>query len=136
MLLVDRVTVADGDRLSVETTVRSTMWYADADGNMPAWVGIELMAQAIAAYFGLWQLRHGLPIKIGFLLGTRKYVCSVPVFTGGAVLDITADMQYREPNGLGAFDCYIDNRGERLATAMIKVYEPEDIKKFMEETPS
>src|SRR4051794_22728189 len=103
MLLVDRIKEVDGDRVCVESSVQPTMWYADADGNMPAWVGVELMAQAIGAYFGLSQLTLGLPIKIGFLLGTRKYRCSVSTFARGAVLDVTAHMQYRETNGLGAF---------------------------------
>jgi predicted hotdog family 3-hydroxylacyl-ACP dehydratase len=136
MLLVDRVTLAHGDTLGVATEVRPNAWYADVHGNMPAWIGVELMAQGIAAYFGLSQRREGKPIKIGFLLGTRRYSCHVPSFARGSVLNTTAHMEYREPNGLGAFSCHIDSGGQRLAQALIKVFEPESIEQFMQRAPA
>lgn len=131
MLLIDRVTAADAERLSAQARVRADAWYADGKGNMPAWIGVELMAQAIAAFVGLEQRRQGRPIKIGFLLGTRKYSCAMSAFARDAVLDVTACLIYREASGLGAFDCYIDLQGERVADATIKVFEPDDPARFM-----
>lgn len=134
MLLLDRITAADAEQLCAQATVRPDAWYADGQGRMPAWIAIELMAQAIAAFVGLQQRRLGKPIKIGFLLGTRKFICTVPAFDPDSVLDITANLAYREPSGLGAFDCYITAKGERVAEATIKVFEPDDPAQFMAQT--
>jgi predicted hotdog family 3-hydroxylacyl-ACP dehydratase len=131
MLLIDRVTAADGERLSTEARVRPDAWYADAAGNMPAWIGIELMAQTIAAYIGLEHQCEGKPVKVGFLLGTRKFLCTVPAFERNAKLAITVCEAYREVSGLAAFDCYIIANGERVAEATIKVFEPNDPQQFI-----
>ncbi len=47
--------------------------FVDAAGRFPAWAGIELMRQAIAAFGGLESRACGQPVRIGFLLGTRRY---------------------------------------------------------------
>lgn len=47
---------------------------------MPAWFGIELMAQAIAAHVGLLSMRDGNPARPGVLLGSRKYEAHTPAF--------------------------------------------------------
>jgi predicted hotdog family 3-hydroxylacyl-ACP dehydratase len=135
MLLIERVIFADAERLSAQTRVNSGAWYADADGNMPVWIGIELMAQAIAAFVGLEHRRRGDPIKVGFLLGTRKFSAETAAYPPDAVLGITACLAYRDPNGLGAFDCYITVDGRRVAEATIKVYEPDDAERFVRENP-
>ncbi|CAH2907314.1 MAG: 3-hydroxydecanoyl-[ACP] dehydratase (EC [uncultured Paraburkholderia sp.] len=49
MLLIDAVSAFSEETLSARATVHAGAWYADAQGAMPAWIGIELMAQAIAA---------------------------------------------------------------------------------------
>ena len=41
------------------------------DGQVPAWVGIEYMAQAIAAWAGCRARAAGKPPQLGFLLGSR-----------------------------------------------------------------
>lgn len=131
MLLLDRVTEAGAERLCAQARACADAWYADTEGNMPAWIAVELMAQAIAAFVGLEQRRQGKPVKLGFLLGTRRFTCTTPMFAPGSVLDITVDLAYREPGGLGAFDCYITLSGERVAEATIKVFEPDDPAKFI-----
>lgn len=131
MLLLDRITAVDAERLCAQAHARADAWYADAEGNMPAYITIEVMAQAIAAFVGLEHRRHGRPVKIGVLLGTRKFSCTVAAIAPGTVLDVVAALIYREPEGLGAFDCYIMARGTRVAEATIKVYEPDDPARFL-----
>ena len=133
MILIDSVQNDDAEHLHARARVRRDAWYADNDGNMPAWVGIELMAQAIAAYVGLFRWRQGKPIKMGFLLGARKYSCAVPMFPADAVLDIKISLMYREPGGLGAFGCTISVQERQLAEATVKVFEPDDPEQFMRE---
>jgi len=133
MLLLDRITAVDDEQLCAQARVQPDAWYADGQGNMPAYITIELMAQAIAAFVGLEHRRHGRPVKIGVLLGTRKFTCAVPVIAPETVLDVVAKLIYREPEGLGAFDCYIMAGDARVAEATIKVYEPDDPARFLAE---
>jgi predicted hotdog family 3-hydroxylacyl-ACP dehydratase len=133
MLLLDGVLDDGPEFIRTQARTRRDAWYADASGNMPAWVGIELMAQTIAAFVGLPRRRYGEALKIGFLLGTRKYSCTVPAFPGDAMLEINANLVFREANGLGAFDCSVIHAGEILARGAIKVFEPADAQRFIEE---
>ena len=90
---------------------------------MPAWFGLELMAQTVAAYSGVQQSAHGEEPRIGYLLGTRSYTCSMPAFPGGAELRIHARLHYLDDSGLSAFDCAIHLEGAEIATAILKTLE-------------
>lgn len=134
MLLLDRVVDADDESCRTEYTPRADAWYADASGNMPAWIGLELMAQTIAAYIGVHKQTTGQPPKQGVLLGTRSYKSEVPFHAAGTCLCMEARVSFRDESGLGAFECRITRAGKQeevLATAMLKVYEPEDFDAFM-----
>lgn len=97
---------------------------------VPAWVGMEYMAQAIGIWAGHQQLSRGLPVQVGFLLGSRQYRCNVPVFAPGQELRVTARPVYCDDSGLGAFDCRIEGDGI-LASAQIKAFRPEDPQAFI-----
>lgn len=142
MLLLTRMLAADEERATCEAVPDTQAWYAEADGTMPAWVGIELMAQAIAAHVALIARRAGKSPRPGVLLGTRAYKTTVDRHSAGQALHITAQLSYRDESGLGAYDCTLaDTAGTLLATAAITVYEPEDFDTFIHgnshgETPS
>ena len=72
MVLLDEVLSCDTEAIEVRLLVRPNGLLSDSDGSLPAWTGIELMAQAIAAFAGIQAKRAGLPVELGFLLGTRK----------------------------------------------------------------
>lgn len=131
MLLLDRVTGFKDATTTAEYTPRRSAWYADARGHMPAWIGIELMAQTVAAHVGLTKRLVGEPPKMGALLGTRSYRSAVPHFKVNETLLICATMVYRDASGLGAYDCAIAGQDTELATATLKVFEPEDFQSFM-----
>ena len=135
MLLLASVDSWDEECLAAVAHVDPAAWYADADGNMPAWIGIELMAQAIAAHVGLLQTRAGLPARPGVLLGSRKVQASVPAFEHGQPLRIEARELLRVAEGHGAYECTISAggpEGQTLANAVIKVYQPTDFQAFIE----
>ena len=100
---------------------------------MPSWIGIELMAQAIAAHVGLVARSRGKPPKAGVLLGTRQYRASQPRFAAGAELMISARLTYRDESGLGAYDSAIALNGAEVATASVNVYEPPDFAAFLKQ---
>lgn len=141
MLLLDRVLESGPAGIRVAASVDSEAWYADADGAMPAWIGIELMAQAIATLVGLSAREKGLPPIQGLLLGTRSFTARVPTFARGARLVVVASEVFRENNGLAAFDARIERldketeqAGETVAEATLKVFEPADFKTLLETT--
>jgi predicted hotdog family 3-hydroxylacyl-ACP dehydratase len=130
MVLLDRVISVDGDSLLAEVCIRSNSLFFDVDG-VGAWVGIEYMAQAIAAWAGYTGRLRGEAVKIGFLLGTRRYECSRPVFELGSVLRIHVQCVFQNENGLGSFECFIDSEEERVATATLIVFQPPDVDDFV-----
>ncbi len=130
MCLLDRVIAAEGERLSAEVVVPAQGLFSHADG-VGAWVGIEYMAQAVAAWAG-WQARaQGHAPRIGLLLGTRRYRCSVPRFAAGQRLQVDIERGYQADNGLGQFECRIHADGVELASALLTVFGPEDPSAFL-----
>ncbi|RJX31026.1 MAG: beta-hydroxyacyl-ACP dehydratase [Oxalobacter sp.] len=131
MLLLDRVVEYENDTVVAECTPRSDAWYADAEGQMPGWIGVELMAQAVAAHVGLSKRQSGLPVKQGVLLGTRRYTTHAPAFPADEPLRIKAVMIFIDESGLGAYACHIYSGESELASATLKVYEPENFDAFL-----
>ena len=130
MLLVERVVAWDAQHVTVAATPRADAWYSE-QGAMPSWIGIELIAQAIAAHVGLVARSEGKPPRKGVLLGTRQFRATQPRFAAGAELTIRVDMTYSEPNGLAAYDGTISSREAELASARVTVFEPADFQAFL-----
>jgi predicted hotdog family 3-hydroxylacyl-ACP dehydratase len=123
MVLLDRVISADEESLCAEVRIRSDSLFCLA-GNVDAWIGLEYMAQAIGAYAGYTAHLRGEPVKVGYLLGTRCYECTRPVFTVGTVLRIHVKRVLQSENGMGSFECRIDDENGQLASANLAVYQP------------
>ncbi|MFL6572830.1 MAG: beta-hydroxyacyl-ACP dehydratase [Burkholderiales bacterium] len=131
MLWLERLVAAAEDAVEAAATVPAEAGYLDPQPGMPAWLGIELMAQAVAAHAGLRGWREGKPPKPGVLLGCRRYQSSVTAFAPGAKLRVSARLSYRDEGGFGAYDCTIADQGAELASATLKVYEPPDFEAFL-----
>ena len=132
MLLIDAVNTFSEEALSARATVHADAWYADVDGAMPAWIGIELMAQTIAAHVALLAMRGGGQARPGVLLGLRSYRALQPSFAGGAQLLIHATELLRSEEGHGAYECTIHHGDVCCAEAVIKVFQPRDFQSFIE----
>ena len=126
MLLLDRLLAAENDGAVAEVTVpRDGLFLHDA--GMPSWVGIEYMAQTVAAWAGWCALQKGRAVQIGFLLGSRRYETTQPFFAPGTLLVISVRCELLGDNGMSMFDCRIEaDGGKELATARISVFEPVD----------
>ncbi|HEX7641734.1 MAG TPA: hotdog family protein [Burkholderiaceae bacterium] len=134
MVLLDSLVSVDADNLCAAVVITGRTMFCRA-GEVGSWVGIEYMAQAIAAHAGWLALQDGEPIRIGFLLGSRRYECSAPAFTQGMVLHVHAHMEIKNENGLGAYQCRIEDAsdpGQVLAQGTITVFQPENIDEFMQ----
>jgi predicted hotdog family 3-hydroxylacyl-ACP dehydratase len=131
MVLLDRVISADENSLCAEVGIRSDTLFCGPDG-VGAWVGIEYMAQAIGAWAGYNAQLRGEPVKLGFLLGTRRYECIRPIFVLGSVLRVHVQRLFQNENGLGSFECSIDNEEGRVATAAVTVFQPPNVDDFLQ----
>lgn len=134
MLLLDRLLHADAEGAVAQVTVPRDGLFVQEAG-MPAWVGVEYMAQAIAAWAGCRARSAGREPSIGFLLGTRRYESRVTWFVAGALLRVEATRELLGDNGLGMFRCRILEDGDELATANVSVFEPPDAMAYLESTP-
>lgn len=104
---------------------------------VPAWVGIEYMAQTVAAWAGVHARIRGEAVQVGFLVGTRKYHASGAGFPLGCCLQITARRVQAGDNGLGIFDCSlkgIDEQGQTVeARASLNVYQSKTLSEMVRE---
>jgi predicted hotdog family 3-hydroxylacyl-ACP dehydratase len=134
MSLLDTVDAYGDDWLQASASIDKDNLFL-TDGQVPAWVGIEYMAQAIAAHAGVQSLLKGGEVKVGFLVGTRKYTTSASSFPLGSQLTITVKQVILGENGLGAFSCQIqghDNQGNPMqASASLNVFQPDNIDEIL-----
>lgn len=136
MVLIDRITRYGDDFVKAGAQIKPDHILL-AGGILPYTAFIELMAQAVGAYAGIQARKNARPVRLGFLLGTRKleiFAQSVPV---GTHLLATAHMSIQDAGGMGVFDCELrwtdapeTSSGTLpsdgiLARASLNVYSPE-----------
>lgn len=132
MILIDEVLRFGDDDVETRLTVRPGGLFNQADGSLPAWVGVELMAQSVAAYAGCQARQAGLPVELGFLLGTRKYECNVECFPLGVELHIQATRTLQDDNGMGVFECRLSGPGIEVF-ARLNVFRPPQVASYLQE---
>lgn len=132
MVLLDRVLEVGEWHIEAGLRVRDDGLFSGALHTVPAWVGIEYMAQTVAAYSGYQRIRRGKTVDLGFLLGTRHYGCSVGEFPCGMELIVRATLEIEGANGLSVFDCHITGEGISAA-AKLNVFLPADSKIYLAE---
>ncbi|MYM25721.1 3-hydroxylacyl-ACP dehydratase [Duganella sp. FT135W] len=140
MVLLDRALSVDAEQLCAEVRIHEGSVLAGPTG-VGAWVGIEYMAQAVAAHAGWVALQRDEEVKVGFLLGSRKYEVSVPEFPLGSVLRVHVQRVLQGDNGLGAFECRIDivdgpagvASVASVATATVTVFQPPNVNQFLKD---
>jgi predicted hotdog family 3-hydroxylacyl-ACP dehydratase len=121
MVLIDAVRAWGEGRLEATVAVRPGISFFVPEQGVPAYVGMEYMAQACGAYAGLQAMAAGEPVRVGLLLGTRRYLAQVGWFEPGQALDIKIVELFRD-GSIGMFDCRIEHEGRTLATAQLSVY--------------
>jgi predicted hotdog family 3-hydroxylacyl-ACP dehydratase len=130
MVLLDRIIAIDEESLCAEVRIHSDSLFCSASG-VGGWVGLEYMAQTIAAFAGYTASLRGEAAKPGFLLGARRYECTRPMFSLGSLLKIHVRRVLQSESGLGSFQCRIEHGEEEVATAMLTVFQPTDALDFV-----
>ncbi|MEE9345153.1 MAG: 3-hydroxylacyl-ACP dehydratase [Methylococcales bacterium] len=140
MVLIDAVTRIDDHSISTQLEVRDDQLFSQANNTVPAWLGIEYMAQTIAAFSGYHCLVRSEPIRLGFLLGTRLFESHHASYPCGTLLTVHATKIIESANDMCVFDSSIeinDTNGSNstlVASAKINLLLPKDLNAFLEKT--
>lgn len=132
MLLLDEAAGLDGEWFVAKVRIRPGIPF-HAEGGVPAWVGLEYMAQAVGAYSGALGLAKGGAPRPGMLLGTREYAAAAPAFRDGLELEVRVRIDIFQEGGVSSMDCRIRAEGGDLATAQLTVIEAPDLRALLKE---
>lgn len=134
LILLDEACGMEGDSFLARVRITERSPFCGADG-VPAWVGLEYMAQTVAAYSGAQGLVKGRKIRVGMLLGTREYRSDVPVFALGAELEVLVRIDIFQDDGVSSLECSIRAAGgPTLARAQVTVIDVPDIRSLLKES--
>ena len=122
-LLLDAVVEQAEGRIRARVRISSASRYFVAGLGLPAWVGLELMSQAVAAYAGLRARQAQRPPSAGMLLGTRRYDARISFFPEGADLEIECVRDFGADSGVAACACTIRSGEQTWADATIIIVE-------------
>lgn len=125
MLLIERIISHTDLTIHAQATITPESTFLKGD-HVPAWIGIEYAAQAVAALSGLRFLDQDEENKVGLLLSCRRYKCTRPRFMLGDILDIDAREEFNDGQ-MGAYNCTISIGKEEVATVSLSAYIPNDV---------
>jgi len=134
MILIDEALDAGDGWATAAIRVGEDSLFYQAGLGVPAWVGIEYMAQTVALYAGICAKQAGTDIRLALLLGTRRYRAVTTHFPLGSLLRISVQEEWQDGN-MAVFDCQIcyHEGDQQLAEARLNVFRPEDPIAFMQE---
>ena len=125
MVLLSRV-VAHDDNETICQAEPETMTLFQERDRVGTWVGIEVMAQCIAAHAGMLAYQRGETPRIGFLLGSRRVHIHQPWMRG--TLGVRAQRNWGQETGLVSFDCELweEETQAKLAEGRLNCLLPTD----------
>lgn len=129
MVLIDRLVQYSDDEIVVEALIKERYPFSDSAG---AWIGLEFMAQAAGIHAELTRVDHGEEVKIGFLLGTRRFHSLISEFDVGSNILITVRKEFTSDNGVSAATGYIhDLDGRLLCEAGLTLFQAKNNSDFL-----
>lgn len=131
MILIDRMIEATDTACTCEVTITPQTLFIEPAG-VPAFVGLEYMAQAVAAYAGYKVYLAGQSIGHGFLLGTPQFKTDCQFFHCGQTLQIRVTHVWGD-HELMQFQCTIYDAltGALLQQAELTVFTPQDVASYL-----
>lgn len=132
MLLIDAIESCCGS--SVTTAARITLessFYDRTMDGVPAWIGLEYMAQTAAVWAGLDDVRNGRAIDPAFLISSRQYTAHRPVFPAGETLLIEVKVELLQQEIVTFSGRILGAEGHILADAMFTAYRPENVRDYL-----
>lgn len=131
MVLIDQILAYDQHSIITESRADEGHIFAE-NGKLPVWALIEIMAQSIAALGGALAYDAGEDVRLGFLLGSRRFC----LYTQALALPVKLRTQVRESikdaNGFGVYDCCLYAGETLIAKAALNVFCPPEDEKYTE----
>jgi len=128
LLLLDRVMAVSDDSVICEVTVEGAGVLAPfltPQGDLPAWYGVEIMAQTVGVWSGFHARQRGdREISPGMLLGGRGYRATHPTFAANSTLRVEMRLLMRDDK-LGSFEGEIRSGETLLASGRLNTYQPD-----------
>lgn len=131
MILIDRMIDATDAGSVCEVTIGPQTLFIGPAG-VPAFVGLEYMAQAVAAYGGYKSHLAGEPMAIGFLIGTPQLKTYCQFFCCGQTLQIQVTHIWGN-HELRQFHCMIHDAltAKLLQQAELNIFKPHDLQSYL-----
>ncbi|AIR61207.1 3-hydroxy-fatty acyl-ACP dehydratase [Cedecea neteri] len=127
MLLLEKVVSVTDDAAVCEVTVAESSVlgpFIDAQGNLPGWYALELMAQTVGVWSGWHRKQCGQDsISLGMVLGARELICQAGFLPAKARLAVTVKLLMQDER-FGSFECIISVGDETLATGRVNTFQP------------
>lgn len=130
MILLERITAFGADFLTAETQIRADNSLVKHH-RLEAFAALEIMAQGIAAWAGCMAVQAGEPVRLGYLLGSRKLHIHRQTIPIGSRLQISIRLSIQDSAGFGVFDCQLIDLAEHklLLEGALNVFSPKEDKK-------
>jgi predicted hotdog family 3-hydroxylacyl-ACP dehydratase len=123
MVLLDAMTEWAPGEATCVMHVRAGMPFVKGEA-LDAVALMEPMAQAVAACLGYEAFQGGEGVRVGMIIGCRKFEIEVPSLTVGDALQITVS-RIRGSDTLSHFECETRRREETVARATLTLYHAE-----------
>ncbi len=134
MVLLDAVEEIEGLRCCCRVEVRFGAPFVE-EGGLPAFVGVEYLAQAVGVLSG-WRARlSGKAPQLGFLLSVREYASEVATFPIGTRLLVEVTHVWGEGEMM-RFDGVLRDaaHGQILAQGGLSIFAPENPDNYLKGT--
>ncbi|MEX2497155.1 MAG: hypothetical protein WD448_13755 [Woeseia sp.] len=125
MLLLGRLVESGSEVTVCEWRVGETDAFLSPGRGVPAYIGVEYMAQCVAVHAGVRARARNFGPPLGFLLGTRHYRAAVEYFELGLTHRVTCRELVSDDNGMGSYECSILLGDEIVAEGRLAVLQKE-----------
>ena len=133
MMLLSSVLEHSDDHTVCAVDIGGDSPFVEADGSVPALMGIEYMAQCVAAHAGLQARARGESPRVGFLIGARRLDFRVAAgFRVGQTLIVRVTRAWGEEE-FAMFTCRLTDAVSQavLVEGNLNVFLPRSIERFL-----
>lgn len=127
MILLDEVILVAPQEAICRSHVKPSCVLApflQADGTLPGWYALEMMAQTVGVWNG-WHNQQKASIKpaLGMILGARDLSTNLPFFESNQSLEIKISLLMQDGR-MASFDAAIYHENHCLSQGRINTYQP------------
>jgi predicted hotdog family 3-hydroxylacyl-ACP dehydratase len=127
MVLLGRVLEHAPNATACAVSVDAQKLFVQPDGTIGSWVGVEYMAQCVAAHAGMLGRAVGAEPRVGYLVSSRRLRFHAPRFVPGQQLRVSAAQLWGGQQGMVSFQCKVEDAssGALLVEGRLNCYLPE-----------